>query len=96
MTILSLMQSNCKWQSKSLNLFLIGFSNKKLLTYKKLVHAGIYLEDFLMGYENLKRNWMAYEFLGEKLIFPSDLVLGINNDQTLTYDQVERIDDHTG
>ena len=28
--------------------------------------------------------WMGYEFFGEKLIFPSALVPGINNDQSLT------------
>ena len=28
--------------------------------------------------------WMGYEFFGEKIIFPSAPVLGINNDQSLS------------
>ena len=42
------------------------------------------LEDFQMGYENLKGNLMGYEFFEEKIIFPSTPVPGINNDQSLT------------
>ena len=37
-----------------------------------------------MGYENLKESWMGYEFFGEKIIFPSAPVPGINNDQSLS------------
>ena len=40
-------------------------------------------KDFPMGYENLKEIWMGHEFFGEKSIFPSTSVLGINNDQSL-------------
>ena len=40
------------------------------------------LEDFHMGYENC---WMGYEFFGEKIIFPSVPVPGINNDQSFIH-----------
>ena len=42
------------------------------------------LEDFQMGYENLKRKLDGLWVFGEKIIFPSAPVLGINNDQSLT------------
>ena len=41
-----------------------------------------FLEDFWMGSENLKGNWMGYELFGERIVFPSTPVQGINNDQS--------------
>ena len=40
-------------------------------------------EDFQMGYENLKRKLDGLQVFGEKIIFPSALVAGTNNDQSL-------------
>ena len=45
------------------------------------------LEDFQMGYENLKQKFDGLRVFGEKIIFPSTLVLGINNDQSLSGNQ---------
>ena len=42
-----------------------------------------FLEDLHMGYENLKQNLDGLWLFGEKIIFPSAPVLGINNDQSL-------------
>ena len=36
----------------------------------------------------LSESWMGYEFFGEKIMFPSAPVLGINDDQSLNF-QVE-------
>ena len=46
-----------------------------------------FLEDFRMGYKISSEIWMGYEFFGEKIIFPSTSVPGINNDQSLRYRQ---------
>ena len=77
----------------SLNLFLIGFllgrrvwyPDKKLLTHKLSCWDMKFLEDFLMGYKNLKGNLEGLWISWRKNKFPSTLFPGINNDQSLIF-----------
>ena len=67
---------------------LIGFLNIiKIINTWKLVHVGVwkFWKIFRWGMKIWREIWMGYEFFGEKVIFPSAPVLGINNDQSLSY-----------